>query len=42
MNSSGQSFTTVVPPEYHDTLRELHDRFIAGEKELDAEVGGRA
>ncbi|KPQ00978.1 MAG: chemotaxis signal relay system bifunctional protein-glutamate methylesterase / methyltransferase Che [Bacteroidetes bacterium HLUCCA01] len=33
----GQSFTTVVPPEYHDTLQELHDRFIAGEKELDAE-----
>lgn len=33
----GQSFTMVVPEELHQTLNDLHDRFIDGEKELDAE-----
>ncbi|MCC5925929.1 MAG: PAS domain S-box protein [Bacteroidetes bacterium] len=33
----GQSFLSVVPEEFGDTLTELHDRFIGGEKELDAE-----
>lgn len=33
----GKHFTTVVPEHYRDFMTELHDRFIAGEDELDAE-----
>ena len=33
----GNSFTLVVPKEFEMTLIDLHDRFIGGEKEVDAE-----
>ena len=33
----GKKFTIVVPPEYREMLQNLHDDFIAGKEELDAE-----